>query len=340
MKEYNVAIAGATGAVGRVFLSILEERNFPVKTLLPLASQRSSGKKIVFKNEEFEVRELQKKSFSNIDIALFSAGASISREFAKYAAESGAVVVDNSSAFRMEDDVPLVVPEVNKKDIFKHKGIIANPNCSTIIMSVAIKPIYDLSPITRIVASTYQAVSGAGAKAILELEEQTKKIICLKEKDVESRVFPVQIAFNVIPHIDIFLDNGYTKEEMKMVNETRKIFNNKYINVSATTVRVPVFTSHSESLNIETKDKITIEAARQALGNAEGIILKDDFRNCIYPTTLDSSSKDDVYVGRIREDISVKNGICLWVVGDQLRKGAALNAIQIAEILISNDEIT
>lgn len=337
MKEYNVAVSGVTGAVGRVFLSILEERKFPVKNLIPLASSRSAGKRILFKGEEIEVKELKHDSFKNIDIALFSAGASISREFAKYAVESGAIVIDNSSAFRMEDEIPLVVPEVNRKAAFEHKGIISNPNCSTIIMAVAIKPIYDLSPITRIIASTYQAVSGAGARAIVELEEQTKDMICNKANNVECKVFPVQIAFNVIPHIDIFLENGYTKEEMKMLNETRKIFNDYSINVSATAVRVPVFTSHSESLNIETKDKIAIEAVRKALSNAKGVTLKDDFKNRIYPTTLDSSNRDNVFVGRVREDISVNNGICMWVVGDQLRKGAALNAIQIAEILIGKD---
>jgi aspartate-semialdehyde dehydrogenase len=337
LKEYNVAVAGVTGAVGRVFLSILEERKFPVKNLIPLASSRSAGKRILFKDEEIEVKELKHDSFKNIDIALFSAGASISREFAKYAVESGAIVIDNSSAFRMEDEIPLVVPEVNRKAAFEHKGIISNPNCSTIIMAVAIKPIYDLSPITRIIASTYQAVSGAGARAIAELEEQTRDMICNKADNVECKVFPVQIAFNVIPHIDIFLENGYTKEEMKMLNETRKIFNDYSINVSATAVRVPVFTSHSESLNIETKDKIAIEAVRKALSNAKGVTLKDDFKNRIYPTTLDSSNRDNVFVGRVREDISVNNGICMWVVGDQLRKGAALNAIQIAEILIGKD---
>jgi aspartate-semialdehyde dehydrogenase len=337
LKEYNVAVAGVTGAVGRVFLSILEERKFPVNNLMPLASSRSAGKRILFKGEEIEVKELKHDSFKNIEIALFSAGASISREFAKYAVESGAIVIDNSSAFRMEDEIPLVVPEVNKKAAFEHKGIISNPNCSTIIMAVAIKPIYDLSPITRIIASTYQAVSGAGARAIVELEEQTRDMICNKADNVECKIFPVQIAFNVIPHIDIFLENGYTKEEMKMLNETRKIFNDNSINVSATAVRVPVFTSHSESLNIETKDKIEIEAVRKALSNAKGVTLKDDFKNRIYPTTLDSSNRDNVFVGRVREDISVKNGICMWVVGDQLRKGAALNAIQIAEALIGKD---
>ena len=335
-KEYNIAVAGVTGAVGKVFLSILEERKFPVKNLIPLASHRSAGKKILFNGQELEVKELKKDSFSNVDIALFSAGASTSREFAKHAVDSGAVVIDNSSAFRIEEDVPLVVPEVNKDKIFEHNGIIANPNCSTIIMVVALKPIYDISPIKRIVVSTYQSVSGAGAKAIAELENQTREIICQGKKNVKCEVFPVQIAFNVIPHIDIFLDNGYTKEEMKMVYETRKIFGDDLIQVSATAVRVPVFTSHSESVSIETEEKIELEVVRDALARAEGLTLKDDFKNAVYPTALDSSNKDNVFVGRLREDISIENGISMWVVGDQLRKGAALNAIQIAEELISH----
>ena len=334
-RKYNVAIAGVTGAVGKVFLSILEERKFPVKNLIPLASHRSTGKKILFNGQELEVKELKKDSFSNVDIALFSAGASTSREFAKHAVDSGAVVIDNSSAFRIEEDVPLVVPEVNKDKIFEHNGIIANPNCSTIIMVVALKPIYDISPIKRIVVSTYQSVSGAGAKAIAELENQTREIICGGNRNVKCEVFPVQIAFNVIPHIDIFLDNGYTKEEMKMVYETRKIFGDDRIQVSATAVRVPVFTSHSESVSIETEEKIELEVVRDALARAEGLTLKDDFKNAVYPTALDSSNKDNVFVGRLREDISIENGISMWVVGDQLRKGAALNAIQIAEELIS-----
>jgi aspartate-semialdehyde dehydrogenase len=338
-KEYNVAVAGVTGAVGKVFLSILEERKFPVKNLTPLASHRSAGKKIMFKGQELEVRELMKDSFNDIDIALFSAGASTSKEFAKYAVESGTVVIDNSSAFRMEEDVPLVVPEVNRSKVFDHKGIIANPNCTTIVMVVAIKPIYDLSPIRRIVASTYQSVSGAGARAIAELEGQSREIICGGNRDVKCEVFPVQIAFNVIPHIDVFLDNGYTREEMKLVYETRKIIGDENIKISGTAVRVPVFTSHSESVSIETEDKLEIDAVRDALENAEGVVVKDDFRNTVYPTALDSSGRDDVYVGRIREDISVKNGISMWIVGDQLRKGAALNTIQIAEELIKGKAV-
>ena len=337
MKNFNIAIAGVTGAVGKVFLSILEERNFPIADLLPLASHRSAGKKISFAGQELEVKEMGKDSFKNIDIALFSAGAQRSKEFAKYAVDSGAVVIDNSSAFRMEEDVPLVVPEVNKSDIFKHKGIIANPNCSTIIMVVAIKPIYDLSRIERIIVSTYQAVSGAGARGIIELEEQARQIICNNNKKVKCKIFPVQIAFNVIPHIDVFGDNGYTKEEMKMVTETQKIFGDDRIKINATTVRVPVFTSHSESINVETEKKLSLDIVKDALSVGEGIKVMDDISKSIYPTALDSSGTDDVFIGRVREDLSSSNGISLWAVGDQLRKGAALNAIQIAEILAGKD---
>jgi aspartate-semialdehyde dehydrogenase len=333
-KDYNVAIAGVTGAVGRVFLSVLEERDFPVKNLIPLASVRSAGKTIDFAGEEIEIQELKKDSFKGVDIALFSAGAAISKEFAKYAVESGAVVVDNSSAFRLDDDVPLVVPEVNPGDIWKHNGIIANPNCTTIIMVVAIKPIHDISPVKRIIVSSYQSVSGAGAKGISELEEQVREIVCNKSVDVKASAFPVQIAFNVIPHIDVFYDNGYTKEEMKMVYETRKIMGDDNILISATCARVPVMTSHSESIMLETDKKISLDDVRSALSSAKGVKLMDDFRKCVYPTTLNSSGRDDVYVGRIREDIAVENGINIWVVGDQLRKGAALNTIQIAEELI------
>lgn len=333
-KEYNIAIAGVTGAVGRVFLSILEQRKFPIKNLIPLASHRSAGKTITFAGEEIEVRELNKNSFKDIDIALFSAGASRSKEYAKYAVDSGAVVIDNSSAFRLDDDVPLIVPEVNRKDIDGHKGIIANPNCTTIIMVVAVKPVYDISPVKRIVVSTYQSVSGAGASGMTELEEQLREIICNKNSKVIPETFPVQIANNVIPHIDVFYDNGYTKEEMKMVYETHKIMGDDSIKISATTVRVPVMTSHSESVMMETEDKISIEQIRKAIEEAEGVILKDDFANEVYPTTLDSSGNDDVYVGRVRNDLSAENGISMWIVGDQLRKGAALNAVQIAEELI------
>ena len=333
-KEYNVAIAGVTGAVGRVFLSILEQRKFPIKNLIPLASHRSAGKRVRFAGEEIEVRELNKDSFKGIDIALFSAGASRSKEYAKYAVGSGAIVVDNSSAFRLDDDVPLIVPEVNRKDIKGHKGIIANPNCTTIIMVVAVKPVYDISPVRRIVVSTYQSVSGAGASGMTELEDQLREIICNKNNKITPETFPVQIANNIIPHIDVFYDNGYTKEEMKMVYETHKIMGDDSIKISATTVRVPVMTSHSESVMMETEDKLSVEQIRKALEGAEGVVLKDDFANEVYPTTLDSSGNDDVYVGRIREDLSTEKGISMWVVGDQLRKGAALNTVQIAEELI------
>lgn len=333
-KEYNIAIAGVTGAVGRVFLSILEQRKFPIKNLVPLASHRSAGKTVTFAGEEIEVRELTGDSFKGIDIALFSAGASRSKEYAKYAVDSGAIVVDNSSAFRLDDDVPLIVPEVNRKDIEGHKGIIANPNCTTIIMVVAVKPVYDISPVKRIVVSTYQSVSGAGASGMTELEDQLREIICNKNSKVTSETFPVQIANNVIPHIDVFYDNGYTKEEMKMVYETHKIMGDNNIKISATTVRVPVMTSHSESVMMETEDKLSVEQIRGALEGAEGVVLKDDFANEVYPTTLDSSGNDEVYVGRIREDLSAEKGISMWVVGDQLRKGAALNTVQIAEELI------
>ena len=339
LKNYNVAIAGVTGAVGSIFLSILEQRNFPVKNLLPLASTRSVGKRIKFKGEEIEVKELKKDSFKGVDIALFSAGANRSLEFAPYAVESGAIVIDNSSAFRMDENVPLIVPEVNPKDLKNHKGIIANPNCSTTIMVVAIKPIYDLSKIKRIIVSTYQAVSGAGAKGIIELQDQIKMMVDGFENEIKSKVFPTRIAYNVIPHIDVFLDNAYTKEEMKMVNETRKVMGDNDIKVSATAVRVPVFTSHSEAINLETEEKISIEDCINSLKKAPGIVVKDDFKNKIYPTTIDSSNKDEVYVGRIREDISCQNGIVMWVVGDQLRKGAALNAVQIAELLIKDNLI-
>ena len=334
MKEYNVAVAGATGAVGNVFLSILQERKFPIKNISLLASSRSAGKKIEFFGQEIEVKELNKDSFKNIDIALFSAGASRSKEFAPYAVSSGAVVIDNSSAFRMVEDIPLVVPEVNSNKIFEHKGIIANPNCSTIIMAVAIKPIYDISRIKRIIVSTYQAVSGAGAMGIVELEKQVELVMSQKYDEIKPDIFPVQIAFNVIPHIDVFLENGYTKEEMKMSGETKKIFDDDAMRISATAVRVPVFTSHSESIFVETEKKIDIDVLKKSFQNASGLKLKDDFKNKQYPTVLDSSNKDDVYVGRLRQDLSCENGLAFWAVGDQLRKGAALNAIQIAEEMI------
>ncbi len=335
MKEFVVAVVGATGAVGRMMIQVLEERNFPVKELRLFASERSRGVKIPFRGEDVEIEVLsEQKSFSGIDIALFSAGASRSLEFAPKFAADGAVVVDNSSAWRMDPEVPLVVPEVNPHAVadFKKKGIIANPNCSTIQMVVALKPLYDYSRIKRVVVSTYQAVSGAGQKAIQELMEQTQAW-CRGETIPEPKVFPHQIAFNCLPHIDVFLENGYTKEEMKMVNETKKIMEDEAIGVTATTVRVPVFYGHAEAVNIETEEKITAEKARELLAAFPGVVVIDDPAEKKYPLQIEIAGKDEVFVGRIREDESVPNGLNLWVVADNLRKGAATNAVQIAEIL-------
>jgi aspartate-semialdehyde dehydrogenase len=331
-ERYNVAIVGATGAVGNEMLSILEERKFPVDELRLLASSRSIGKSLEYFGKEHPVDELKESSFEGIDIALFSAGASRSKTFAPAAVKSGAVVIDNSSAFRMDPEIPLVVPEVNTSAITGHQGIIANPNCSTIQMVVALKPIHDVARITRIVVTTFQAVSGTGQKAIEELLDQTRALLNFKELVME--VYPHQIAFNCLPHIDSFLPNGYSKEEMKMVNETRKILGDERIGITATTVRVPVFRSHSESINIQTEKKITADEVRELLVYAEGICVLDDPSDNVYPLAIDSSGKDETFVGRIREDESIENGINLWVVADNLRKGAALNAIQIAEKLI------
>lgn len=333
MKKINVAIAGATGAVGGAMLKVLERKNFPIKELRLLASARSVGKKLPFKGEEIDVQLLSKDAFDGIDIALFSAGASRSIEFAPAAVASGAIVVDNSSAFRMDKDIPLVVPEVNPHAIAEHtnRGIIANPNCSTIQMMVALKPIYDKVGIKRIVVSTYQAVSGSGAKAIEELKAQVHDYVA--GKDLKAEVYPHQIAFNCLPHIDSFLENGYTKEEMKMVNETRKIFEDDAIGVTATTVRVPVIYGHSESVNIETKKKISASDVKALLSDAPGVQLIDDPSKNLYPLATDCAGKFETLVGRIREDESIENGINLWVVSDNILKGAALNAVQIAEKL-------
>ncbi|TLD40995.1 MAG: Aspartate-semialdehyde dehydrogenase [Candidatus Jettenia ecosi] len=332
----NVAIVGATGAVGEEFLRILESRKFPVHELRLLASKRSAGKKMKFRGVDYTVQELTRQSFQGIKIALFSAGASISREYVPYAIESGAICVDNSSAFRMDDDVPLVVPEVNPQEITRHNGVIANPNCSTIQMVVALKPIHDVAGIKRIVVSTYQAVSGAGLKAVDELQKETSSILEGK-RDFKRSLFPHQIAFNVLPQIpqgNAFLSDGYTSEEMKMVNETKKIMGDNSIGVTATTVRVPVIRSHSESVNIETKKKITAREVKDLLLKAPGVTVVDDPGNQLYPLATDAAGKDDVFVGRIREDNSIENGINLWIVSDNLRKGAALNAVQIAEKLL------
>ncbi|WP_035588788.1 aspartate-semialdehyde dehydrogenase [Hippea jasoniae] len=336
MKEYAVAVVGATGAVGEEMVLTLEQRGFPVKLLRPLASERSIGKSVKFKGEEIPVEVLDKDSFKGIDIALFSAGGSISKQFAPIAAESGAIVVDNTSYFRMEKDVPLVVPEVNPDDIafYKNRGIIANPNCSTIQMVVALKPILDQYGIKRIVVSTYQATSGAGRRAMEELVEQTKAWFEFKYDDVKPVKIPKKIAFNCVPHIDVFFDNGYTKEEMKMINETRKIFHKPELPVTATCVRVPVFRGHAESVNVETQKPFEIDEVRELLSKAAGCKVVDNPEKLEYPTPIDVAGKDETFIGRIRRDESVENGLNLWVVADNLRKGAALNAVQIAEILI------
>jgi aspartate-semialdehyde dehydrogenase len=332
-REFNVAVAGATGAVGTQMVKCLEERNFPVKMLRPLASERSLGKAVTFRGQEVPVEVLGDKSFEGIEIALFSAGGSISLKYGPIAAASGAVVVDNSSAFRMEPDIPLVVPEVNPLDIalYKKRGIIANPNCSTIQMVVVLKPIHDAARIKRIVVATYQAVSGTGQKAVNELAEQVRALLSGAEPKV--KVYPYRIAFNVFPHIDVFLENGYTKEEMKMVLETRKIMGDDSIRVSATTARVPVFYGHSEAVNIETEKKITPDEVRALLAMAPGVKVVDDPANRLYPMPLDAAGQDLTLVGRIREDTSIANGIDLWIAADNIRKGAATNAVQIAEIL-------
>lgn len=330
MSLYNVAVVG-TGAVGETMIEVLEERKFPVNHLKLLATSRSAGKQIPFRGEQHTVEATNEDSFRGIDIALF-AGGKASQEFARSAVERGAVVIDNSSAFRLDQEVPLVVPEANAGDIKYHHGIIANPNCSTIIMVVPLKPIYDAVGIRRVVVSTYQAVSGAGREAMTELWEQTQDVV--SNRPFVPKVFPHQIAFNLIPHIDVFMDNGYTKEEMKMVNETRKILHDPDVQISATTVRVPVLRSHSEAINIETEQDISVEEARELLSQASGVRVVDDPACLSYPMPIDASGQDDVLVGRIRKDISCPSGLVLWVVGDQLRKGAATNAIQIAELLI------
>ncbi len=331
---YNVAIVGATGAVGQEMMQILRERNFPVKELRLLASERSAGKEIEHGGNRLEIKKLDENSFSGIDIALFSAGGSRSKEFAPAAVDAGAVVVDNSSAFRMDEDVPLVVPEINPHAVsgYKKRGIIANPNCTTAVTVMALKPLHDLGKIRRVVASSYQAVSGAGAQAIEELRNQT--LAWANSEELRANTFPHQIAFNLLPHIDSFLENGYTKEEMKLHNETRKILEDDSIALTATTVRVPVFRAHSVSVNIETERRITVGEARQALGNFPGVLVVDEPQNLKYPMPIDAAGKDECLVGRIREDYTVPAGLSFWVVGDQLRKGAALNAVQIAELLI------
>ncbi|MEN8264050.1 MAG: aspartate-semialdehyde dehydrogenase [Nitrospirota bacterium] len=330
--KYIVAVVGATGAVGNEMISVLEERNFPVEKLRLFASERSEGKTLDYHDQPVTVEILTDKVFNGIDIALFSAGGDRSREFAPAAAKAGCVVVDNSSAWRMDPKVPLVVPEVNPDDLGWHKGIIANPNCSTIQMVVALKPIHDAARIKRVVVTTFQSVSGTGKKAMDELMHQTSDI--LNFKDIKPVVYPHQIAFNCLPHIDSFMDDGYTKEEIKMVNETIKILGDDLIKVTATAVRVPVFRGHSESINIETVEKLSANDARAALSVAPGVLVYDAPEKNIYPLQTDCANKDEVYVGRVREDSTIENGLNIWIAADNLRKGAALNAVQIAEELI------
>lgn len=343
MKKYNVAILGATGAVGQEFLNLIEERNFPFAELKMLASKRSAGKKIQFMGKEYTVEEATEDSFKDVDIALFAGGAA-SKTFAPAAVKAGAVVIDNSSAFRMDPEVPLVVPEVNPEAIANHNGIIANPNCSTIIMVMALKPLYNVSKIKRVVVSTYQAVSGGGKEAMAELEEQVKAIN--EGRPVVANILPgaslakhYQIAFNLIPQIDVFKDNLYTKEEMKMIDETKKIMNDDSMRITATTIRVPVYRSHAESVNVEFEDEISVEKAREVLAAFPGVTLTDNPDEQIYPMPLETSGKDDVEVGRIRKDYSTDNALNFWVCGDQIRKGAALNALQIAEYMIKNEMV-
>lgn len=334
MKKYNVAVVGATGAVGQEILNILGERDFPVGELVPCATARSAGKEIDFQGKTYTVKETTPECFEGIDIALF-AGGKASVEFGQAAVEKGCVVIDNSSNYRMDPSVPLIVPEVNPEDVKWHKGIIANPNCSTIIMAVPLKPIHDAAKIKRVVVSTYQAVSGAGKEGMEELVAQTKAV--LNGQEYPPKKFMHQIAFNLIPHIDIWQEMDYTKEEMKMVKETQKIMNAPEMKITATTVRVPVYRSHSESINIETERKLTAEEVKELLSNALGVVVQDDPSNNVYPMPVDVSFKDEIFVGRIREDNSHDSAINMWVVGDQIRKGAATNAIQIAELLIKYD---
>jgi aspartate-semialdehyde dehydrogenase len=330
-NKYVVAVVGATGAVGREMVSILEERKFPISELVLLASERSEGERIEFHGKNRSVAKLGKDSFEDVDIALFSAGSERSLKFAPMAVASGAVVIDNSSAFRMDPKVPLVIPEVNAHAIEKHNGIIANPNCSTIGLLMALKPLHDAATVKRVVVTTFQSVSGTGKEAIDELASQT--VALLNFKDAEKKVYPHQIAFNCLPHIDSFLENGYTKEEMKMANETKKIMEDDSIRVTATAVRVPVFRCHAESVNIEMGKKLAANEARAILSAAPGVIVYDDPSRNLYPLQLETAGRDETFVGRIREDETVQNGLNLWIVSDNLRKGAALNAVQIAELL-------
>jgi len=342
-SSYNVAVVGATGAVGQKIIKLLEDKQFPVNELKLLSSKRSAGTKVCFDNKEVTVEEATPESFIGLDIALFSAGGSVSKQLAPEAVKHGAVVVDNTSAFRMDENVPLVVPEVNPEDIAKHNGIIANPNCSTIQMVAALKPIKDLFGISRVIVSTYQSVSGAGAKASDELKKQAGQF--LNGEEMEANILPVKgdkkhfpIAFNALPQIDVFEENGFTFEEMKMINETKKILHDDEISVAATCVRLPFFTSHAESVYIELeKDGVSVEDLWKALENADGVVLQDDPKSQVYPTPLSSANKEEVFVGRVRKDLDNPNGFHLWVVSDNLLKGAAWNTVQIAQSLIKNN---
>lgn len=334
-QNLTVAVVGATGAVGREMLKTLQERNFPAKKVRAFASARSAGSRVPFGDEELLVEELREDSFTGIDLALFSAGGDTSLKYAPLAVQAGCVVIDNSSAWRMDPRCPLVVPEVNPDALEAQKGIIANPNCSTIQMVVVLKPIYDAVGIKRIVVSTYQAVSGTGQKGIGELERQVSDLF--NGRDTESKVYPHRIAFNILPHIDVFLDNDYTREEMKMVNETIKILNAPELGITATCARVPVFYGHSEAVNIETVKKLGARECRALLVGAPGVQVLDNPAENIYPLASDSAGEDPVFVGRIREDESITNGLNMWIVADNVRKGAALNAVQIAETLIAKD---
>jgi aspartate-semialdehyde dehydrogenase len=325
MKSHAVAVVGATGLVGRKMIQVLEERKFPVSSIRLLASRRSAGRELPFAGAEHRVEELTPSSFEGVEIALFSAGAAVSKEFAPHAVRSGTLVIDNSSAFRMDAGVPLVVPEVNRQDIFTHHGIIANPNCSTIQMVVALKPLHDRWKVRRIVVATYQSVTGAGKKGLTQLEQEVAGCTTGEKK------FPHAIAFNILPQVDVFLDDGYTREEHKMVNETRKIMGDNDILVNATCVRVPVWGGHSESVNVEFERPCTLPEVREALRCFPGVVLQDDPQQCIYPMPVHAWEKDPVFVGRLRMDPTVPSGITMWVVADNLRKGAATNAVQIAE---------
>jgi aspartate-semialdehyde dehydrogenase len=335
MKKYNIAIIGATGNVGRELLDLLYERELPIENIYPLASSKSAGRSVKFGNKKITVLDLAKFDFANADIGLFSAGSDVSKIYAPKAAKQNCIVIDNTSYFRMDKDIPLIIPEVNKHDLklYKNKNIIANPNCSTIQMLVALNPLHQLATVKRVVVTTYQSVSGAGKAAMDELYNQTKRIFTNQKP--EAKNFTKQIAFNVIPHIDVFMEDGSTKEEWKMINETKKILDSN-IEVSATCVRCPIFTAHAEALHIEFEQKITISEAKQALEKSEGVIVSDKRIDGGYITPIEAARQDEVFVSRIRQDNSVENGIAMWVVADNLRKGAALNAIQIAEELIQN----